>query len=90
MDGESSRRPELGSRDALLRRIAIGSCANHLILTEDAWSTIENESLEALEFLSVVAFAKADGLHLHLLSRAWFESQALRRFGLAHWGVSSN
>lgn len=43
-----------------------------------------------LGFLSAVAVAKTDGLHLHLLSRAWFESQALRRFGLAQWGGSSS
>ena len=89
MNDPDPTRPEFTNRDALLRRIAIGTRANNLKLTEDAWSVIQAESIDSLRFLCAVASAKADGLHLHLLSRAWCESEELRRFGLAQWGVKS-
>lgn len=82
---EDPTRAGVADREALLRSIAIRTRDNSFIFTEDAWGEIQSEPLEALRFLYTVASARTETCNLRDLSRAWFESQALRRFGITQW-----
>ncbi len=86
--------PGIGGRGAL-ETVARATVAYHLALTTMAWDRLERASAPELELLTTVAQLQPSGRLGYPLSRALFESEAIRRFALERWaepksGTGSN